>query len=113
MERIYNKLVRDNIPNIIESKGETPVTRILDDDTYKVELEKKLNEEYQEVLKANGEDRVEELADMLEVIRALAILENKTIQDVIKIADKKNEKRGAFEKKIFLEKVIEKIEVRK
>ncbi len=40
MERIYNKLVRDNIPNIIESKGETPVTRILDDDTYKVELEK-------------------------------------------------------------------------
>ncbi len=45
---------------------------------------------------------------MLEVIKALAKLENKTIQDVIEIADKKNEKRGAFEKKIFLEKVIEK-----
>ena len=74
MERIYNKLVRDNIPDIIESKGETPVTQILDDNTYKIELEKKLNEEYQEVLAASGDDRVEELADMLEIIRALAKL---------------------------------------
>ena len=72
MERIYNKLVRDNIPSIIDSKGETPVTKILDDDTYRLELEKKLNEEYQEVLAANGDDRVEELADMLEIIKALA-----------------------------------------
>ncbi len=108
MERIYNKLVRDNIPDIIESKGETPVTKILDDNTYKIELEKKLNEEYQEVLTASGDDRVEELADMLEIIRALAKLEGKSLQNVIEIADVKSEKRGAFEKKIFLEKVIEK-----
>ena len=108
MERVYNKLVRDNIPNIIESKGETPVTRILDDDTYKVELEKKLNEEYQEVLSAQGDDRVEELADIIEIIRALAKLEGKSLQDVVEIADVKSEKRGAFSEKIFLEKVIEK-----
>ena len=43
---------------------------------------------------------------MLEVIRALAKLENKSLDDVILIADKKKEKRGAFDKKIFLEKVI-------
>ena len=108
MERIYNKLVRDNISNIIEAKGETAVTRILDDSTYKSELEKKLSEEYKEVLEASGDARIEELADMLEVIRALAKLENKSIQDVIDCADVKSQKRGAFENKILLEKVIEK-----
>ena len=107
MERIYNKLVRDNIPQIIESKGETPVIKTLDDVEYKSELEKKLYEEYKEVIEASGADRVEELADMIEVISALAKLENNSLDDVISIADKKSEKRGAFDKKIFLEKVIE------
>ena len=107
MERIYNKLVRDKIPNIIKEKGETPVVRILDENEYKKELEKKLYEEYKEVIKAIGDDRVEELADMLEVIRALTSLENKTLNDVITIADKKVKKRGAFKEKVFLEKVVE------
>ena len=44
---------------------------------------------------------MEELADMLEVIRALANLENKHLNDVIAIADRKNQKRGAFEKNFF------------
>lgn len=110
MERVYNKLVRDNIPNIIKGKGETPIIKILDDATYKSELEKKLYEEYNEVLESSGDDRAEELADMLEIIRALAKLEGKSIQDIIEVADNKNEKRGAFQEKIFLEKVIEKAE---
>lgn len=107
MERVYNKLVRDKIPNIIKNKGEEPIVKILNDDEYKVELEKKLYEEYQEVLSASGSDRLEELADMLEVIRALSKLENNNLDDIIKIADQKNKKRGAFNNKIFLEKVIE------
>ena len=106
MERVYNKLVRDKIPNIIEEKGETPVIKVLNENDYKKELEKKLYEEYKEVIEASGDERIEELADMLEVIRALASLENKNLNDVIDIADKKNKKRGAFDEKIFLEKVI-------
>ena len=106
MERIYNKLVRDNIPDIIKVNGEIPVIRVLDDTSYKSELEKKLYEEYKEVIESKGIDRIEELADMLEVIKALASLENKTLDDVIKTADEKSQKRGAFDKKIFLEKVI-------
>lgn len=107
MERVYNKLVRDKIPEIIEGKNETPVTRILDDDEYKLELEKKLYEEYKEVIESSGEDRLFELADMVEVIKSLALLSGKTLEDIIELANGKRNKRGGFEKKIFLEKVIE------
>ncbi len=106
MERIYNKLVRDNIPNIIENNKEKPIIRILNDDEYKIELEKKLYEEYEEVINSK-ENRIEELADMLEVIKALGHLENKSLNDIIDVANQKNKSRGSFNKKIFLEKVIE------
>ncbi len=106
--QIYNKLVRDKIPEIIKSNGEEPITRILTDEEYKVELEKKLNEEYQEVLNATGKDRIEELADMLEIIKYLAKLENSTLEEVIATSEEKSSKRGAFESKIFLEKVLKK-----
>ena len=43
MEKIYNKLVRDNIPEIIIQDNRKPVTKILNDDCYKKELEKKLH----------------------------------------------------------------------
>ncbi len=108
MERVCNKLVRDNIPSIIESNGETPITRILSDEEYKVELERKLNEEYHEVLDSSGKDRLEELADMIEIIKYLAKVEESTLDEIISIAEEKSLKRGAFEEKIFLEKVLEK-----
>ena len=107
MEKIYNKLVRDNIPEIIKNNGETPITRILNDDDYKKELEIKLNEEYQEVLEARGKDRIEELADMLEIIKSLAELENSSIDEVIKVSKNKVLKRGGFSKRVFLEKVTD------
>ena len=108
MEKVYNKLVRDNIPEIIIKDNRNPITRILSDADYKKELEKKLLEEYNEVLgTTTSEDRIEELADMLEIIQALAILENKTLDDVNSVAKQKRLKRGGFEKKIFLERVID------
>lgn len=107
MEKVYNKLVRDFIPEIIHNNNQKPIIRVLNDEEYKKQLEIKLKEEYEEVLAASGIERIEELADMLEVIRALTKLENKTLEDVLLIADKKAQKRGAFDKKVFLEKVIE------
>lgn len=108
MGRTYNKLVRDRIPEIIEGNGEKPVIRILDEVEYKTELETKLNEEYHEVLgTTTSEDRIEELADMVEIISALATLEGKTLDDVVEVAKQKSLKRGGFEKRIFLERVDE------
>lgn len=104
----YNKLVRDKIPSIITNNGEIPVTRILNDEEYKIELERKLYEEYQEVINSKDKDRLEELADMIEVIKALASLEGKNLQDIILIAEQKREKRGGFKDKIYLERVLKK-----
>lgn len=101
----YNKLVRDKIPDIIKANGEEPETRVLSDEEYKEELEKKLLEEYHEVLEATGSDRLEELADMLEVMLSLAALEDKTLDDIIATADQKRIKRGGFKEKIYLKRV--------
>ena len=107
MEKIYNKLVRDNIPNIIKEDHRTPITKILNEEGYKQELEKKLLEEYHEVLNSTTpNERIEELADMLEIMISLAKLENRTLNDIIESATKKKEKNGGFEKRIYLEKVI-------
>ncbi len=107
MEKIYHKLVRDKIPEIIKSNKGIPYTRILDSEEFKRELEKKLEEEMREVLSSRGKERVEELADLLEVIIYLGKIENVTLEDIIKIGQEKSTKRGAFDKKIFLEKVEE------
>ena len=108
MKKTYNKLVRDNIPSIIEKNGGIPTTRILDDKEYKKELENKLLEEYKEVLGTdNKTDRLEELADMLELISALAKVEGSSLEEVIEIAKIKANKRGGFDKKIYLESVEE------
>ena len=105
MEQEFNKLVRDNIPNKIESNGEVAITRTLSDDEYRTELYKKLLEESHEVINSQGnQDTLEELADVLEVLRAIAELNNKELNDVIEKANQKRLKRGGFEKRIFLEK---------
>ena len=105
MEKVYNKLVRDNIPSIIENNGEIAITRILTDEEYRTELYKKLSEECEEVISSKTkEDTIEELADALEVINAIAELNNSCLQDVIEESNKKRLKRGGFEKRIYLEK---------
>lgn len=109
MEQVFNKLVRDKIPNKIESNGEVAITRFLSDDEYKNELYKKLLEESHEVINSQGgEDTLEELADVLEVLKAIAELNDKKLDDVVEVAKQKRLKRGGFEKRIFLEKTYKK-----
>ena len=72
---------------------------------YKEELEKKLIEECKEVLAAKGNDRIMELADLLEVMTSLAELENKTLDDINFVREQKKNERGGFSKKLFLKDV--------
>lgn len=107
-EIIYNKLVRDKIPEIIKESGKQSFTRILDEEEYVTELKKKLFEETKEVSEAKNDDELrEEMADVVEILAALAITTGKNLGDIIKIASSKRTKRGGFDKRIFLEKVIE------
>lgn len=104
-ERVFNKLVRDKIPEKIKNNGEVPYTRVLSDEEFRIELEKKLLEECNEVLKAVSlDERVEELADVLEVLCAIGALEGKDLDSIISVMKSKCEKRGGFTQKIFLEK---------
>ncbi len=107
MEKIYNKLVRDKIPEIIKNNGEIPVIRELASEEYWDYLLKKVIEELEEVKAApNNDERRKELADMLELIRAMAVYNGYTLEDIIKTADKKCETNGGFSKRLLLEKVI-------
>ena len=109
MEQVFNKLVRDKIPEIIEKNGEVAETRILDDNEYIKELYKKLLEETNEVVNSNkSEETLEELADVFEVIKSIAEVKNKEIEDIAQIAKQKRFKRGGFKQRIFLEKTYKK-----
>lgn len=102
--RIYNKLVRDNIPEIIKKQDEVPYVSVLDDVKYNTELRKKLTEEVREYLES---EEIEELADIIEVIEALANHKGSSLEKVLEIKANKAKKNGKFEKKLFLEKVEE------
>ena len=100
--KFYNKLVRDKIPEIILSKGQNLKTRILNNEEYRSELNKKLQEEMDEYLEDNN---VEELVDIVEVVYGILNSMNISIEEFEKIRVEKLEKRGAFQEKIFLEEV--------
>ena len=99
--KIYNKLVRDNIPQIMVNNGASPVTRILSDEEYISELNRKILEEVHEYLES-GE--VEELADIEEVLRAILTFKGVNLEEFDSIRNQKVLKRGAFNKRIFLER---------
>ena len=95
----YNKLVRDNIPQIMEKNGQKAVIRILNDAEYPVELEKKLDEEVREF---HEDKTLEELADILEVVYALCEAQGHTAEELHTCRRKKHEERGGIAKRIYL-----------
>ena len=101
---IHNKLVRDKIPEIIENTGKTAYCHILTEEEYIAELDKKLNEECAEY---QANKSLEELADMLEVMYAIAEARGYSVSELERVRAEKAEKRGGFKDRIFLERVDE------
>ncbi|OMD39461.1 nucleoside triphosphate pyrophosphohydrolase [Paenibacillus odorifer] len=100
---VYRKLVRDGIPNLITAQGEKYRVRTLEPKEYITELRKKLKEESEEYFQAaSDEEALEELADMLEVIQALAETHGSNSAELEKLRAEKAERRGGFKDRIFL-----------
>jgi predicted house-cleaning noncanonical NTP pyrophosphatase (MazG superfamily) len=100
----YNNLVRDRIQEIIKSSGKSCTTEILSAEDYLRMIDAKLDEELAEYHK---DQNIEELADLLEVIRAAAIARGYTLNDLEWVRAEKATKRGGFEKRILLKEVYE------
>ena len=100
----YYKLIRDRIPEIIRASGKTCITEVLSEEDYIRAIDAKLDEELAEYHK---DQNLEELADLLEVIRAAAVARGYTIEQLEQVRAEKAAKRGGFEKKLYLKEVIE------
>jgi predicted house-cleaning noncanonical NTP pyrophosphatase (MazG superfamily) len=107
MRVAYNKLIRDRIPQIIEAGGHRPVTHVLDEESYHAALLAKLVEEAQEASTAAANELSSELADVVEVLRALAVTVRITWDELLSLAADKRSQRGGFDQRLFLEYVEE------
>lgn len=99
----YNKLVRDEIPQIIRDNWDCPVTRIAFGEEFFERLKNNLGEETKEYLDS---DDPEKLADILEVIHALAEQHNISMDKLEEIRLVKQASRWAFKRRIILEHTI-------
>lgn len=100
---VYNKLVRDLIPQVIEKSGSKYTTRILKPSEHLAEIKNKLFEEVKEFAETNNrQDALEELADILELIHAALPIHEATYEELENIRFAKKEKRGGFEEGIYL-----------
>lgn len=100
MKYIYNKLVRDKIPeNINSMNGRKCNYKILTEYEYIQELDKKLFEEAHEFIE---EHSIEELADLMEVVLAIMKAKNISMEELENARKIKNNKKGSFNNKIYL-----------
>lgn len=110
MRKEYNKLVRDNIPDILVNRGIKFSTHtVRDSDEAKELLLNKINEETTELTEVLSNPNflpntaAEEMADIYEALDALTVLLGLDADHIGDIAAKKREHNGAFNKMIVLE----------
>jgi len=102
---LLNKLVRDKILADMQGMGQQVTHRKLDDAEYVRELRKKLLEEAGEFDTTKPEDALKELADVLEVVEALAKQIGTDFDGLRKLQAEIREKRGGFEDRTYVERL--------
>lgn len=102
MRNTYNKLVRNRIPEHLAEKGITFETSVVLGGAFETALLDKLQEEAHEVVTSALDGRLQELADVQEVLDELAHLHGFTQQEVRAAQNRKREARGGFSGRILL-----------
>lgn len=105
MKKMYQKLVRDRIPDLFTTEGKTCVSRVMTEEEYKTELLKKVIEEAHETMGAanDKEHLVKELADLLEAIECVEEVFGVTKEEVEQTKKELQQRKGSFRNKIYLE----------
>lgn len=101
---VYNKVIRDHIPEVIEKSGKKYEIKVLNDEEYLAGLKKKLVEEIDEFIEA---DDVNELADILEVVYSIARLKGVSKKQLEEMRKAKETMNGGFNKNLYLIKTYE------
>ena len=99
--KIYDKLVRDRIPEIIENSGNHCEVEVVNNEVALEYLYKKLNEEVSELLE---DKNLEEIADVIEVLFAIGKKYGYSEKDILNKRSEKRKKSGGFEDNIILKK---------
>ena len=102
--KIFKKLIRDRVPEILKSEGKSPQIRIITDDKEYIEaLERKLIEEIQEM--RQGDDPQEKIAYIYEILETLIHARGFSKEEILMSQEKQRQEKGGFQKRLFLEGV--------
>lgn len=99
-EIVFNKLVRDRIPEIIVASGDECDFRIAKKEDFENLLNEKLLEEVQELI---ANPCAEEIADVLEVVETIAKLKKIGLEEIKRVKIQKKRERGGFYERVVLE----------
>lgn len=102
MPTTYDKLIRDRIPEIIRATGRDCGFEVMDEQAYHQALLTKLLEESKELAEATNEEKLKELADIREVLSALAHFYGLTEAQVEDMQTQRRTERGGFTKRLRL-----------
>ena|SRR3989344_4490820 len=106
--KIYNKLIRDKIPEIIKKSNAIPKISKLSSEQFKIALREKLVEEAKELLEARTDEEIlNELSDVMQLIESIVESNNLTFAKIEKQKRKKRQERGGFGMKLFLKYIDE------
>lgn len=103
-ERIYyNKLVWDNVPDLIHEKGKECEIRTLDDEEFELEILKKVEEEASALPEtASRQELIDELADVVTCVEYIKDVKKITELELADALERHARRKGRFEKKHYL-----------